>query len=358
MSCFETQLMNRKKVYKSILILLRDLLILVVIGNLLNVFTIDRDLWSLETVLRNCMFSVAIGYPAWKGMTWIMRVLERRVPWLKSPVRRLVYQFISLTLFFGLLIFVGFYLWARLAQGMSFGQIMEEALPSLKAAFIFMFLSLLLGNTVLFFKNWKTATIQQEELKRAHLALQYQSLKDQVRPHFLFNSLSSLATLINTDTDKATLFVHKLSDVYRYVLEQRATELVSLKDDLKFMEDYVFLQKIRFGNNLQIKNALDLDLNRLVIPLSLQMLVENAIKHNEISSEHPLLIEISSTGKGHVIVKNKLKKKEVSEPSLGTGLENLRKQIAWFSDDPLLVQEEQQAFIVRMPTFTRQRGES
>ncbi len=348
--------MKRKKVYKFLLILLRDLLILVLIGNILNVFTTPRDMWSVETVLRNCMFSIAIGYPAWKGMVWITLVLERRIPWLKSPIKRMAYQVVSLSLFFGLLIFIGFYLWAIMAQGLSFRLIMDEALPSLKIAFIFMFLSLLAGNTVLFFKNWKEAAIQQEELKRAHLALQYQSLKDQVRPHFLFNSLSSLATLINTDSEKATQFVHKLSDVYRYVLEQRENEMVPLTDDLKFMEDYIFLQKIRFGNNLQIENRLELDLNRMVIPLSMQMLVENAIKHNEISSEHPLLITISSTGKGHVIVKNNLQRREVSEPSLGTGLENLRKQIAWFSDDPMLILEESDFFIVRMPTLSRKTG--
>jgi sensor histidine kinase YesM len=343
--------MKRKKVYKFILILLRDLLILILIGNIINVFTIDRELWSLKTILRNCLFSVVIGYPAWKGMVWITMLLERRIPWLKSPIKRLIYQFLALSVFFALLIFVGFFLWAKLTLGLNFSMILEEALPSLKAAFTFLFLSLLVGNTILFFKNWKTATIQQEELKRAHLALQYQSLKDQVRPHFLFNSLSSLATLINTDSKKATLFVHKLSDVYRYVLEQRENELVPLKDDLKFMEDYVFLQKIRFGDKLQVENKLDLDLNRLLIPLSLQMLVENAIKHNEISQDHPLVIEISSTGKGHVIIKNKIQRREVNEISLGTGLENLRKQISYFSNDPLLVLEEAEAFIVRMPTL-------
>jgi len=345
--------MNRKKARKFFLILLRDLLILVLIGNILNVFTIDRELWSVETILRNCMFSVVIGYPAWKGMVWITLLLERRIPWLKAPIKRMIYQVVALTIFFSLLIFFGFFLWARLAQSLSFSMIMDEALPSLKIAFTFMFLSLLIGNAILFFKNWKESAIQQEELKRAHLALQYQSLKDQVRPHFLFNSLSSLATLINTDTEKATKFVHKLSDVYRYVLEQREHELVPLKDDLKFMEDYVFLQKIRFGNNLQVEIQLELDLNRMVIPLSLQMLVENAIKHNEISEDNPLRISISSTGKGHVIVKNTLRRREVSEPSLGTGLANLRKQITWFSDDPLLVQEEKEAYIVRMPTFSR-----
>jgi two-component system LytT family sensor kinase len=343
--------MKRKKVYGFLLILLRDLLILVLIGNLLNLFAIPREIWSLETVLRNCMFSVLIGYPAWKGMVWITLLLERRIPWLKFPIKRMVYQLVSLTLFFGLVIFLGFFLWVKLSNGISFRMIIDDAIPSLKVAFIFMFLSLLVGNMILFFKNWKAATIQQEELKRAHLALQYQSLKDQVRPHFLFNSLSSLATLINTDQEKATQFVHKLSDVYRYVLEQRENELVPLKDDLKFMEDYIFLQKIRFGENLQVRTDLDLDGNRMVIPLSLQMLVDNAIKHNEISSDHPLVITITSTGNGHVIVKNNLQRKEISENSLGTGLENLRKQIGYYSDDPLLVQEEAEAFIVRMPTL-------
>jgi len=342
---------KRKKAYRFILILLRDLLILVLIGNLLNLFVVPRDIWSLKIVLQNCIFSVLIGYPAWKGMVWIIIILERRIPWLKFPIKRMIYQLLALTLFFGLVIFVGFFLWVKVSEEISFRLIIDEALPSLKVAFTFMFLSLLIGNAVLFFKNWKAATIQQEELKRAHLALQYQSLKDQVRPHFLFNSLSSLASLINIDTDKATQFVHKLSDVYRYVLEQREIELVPLKDDLKFMEDYIFLQKIRFGENLQVKTDLDLDGNRMVIPLSLQMLVDNAIKHNEISSDHPLVITINSTGNGQITVKNNLQRKKVSEPSLGTGLENLKKQIGYFSDDPLLVQEEADAFIVRMPTL-------
>jgi hypothetical protein len=303
------------------------------------------------------MFSMAIGYPAWKGIIWITMVLERRIPWLKSPIKRMIYQVGAMTLFSGLIIFIGFSIWIKMTEGLGFLDVLGFVLPSLKAVYIFMFGSLVLGNAVLFFKNWKESAIQQEELKRAHLALQYQSLKDQIRPHFLFNSLSSLATLINTDTEKATQFVHKLSDVYRYVLEQREIELVPLRDELKFLEDYIFLQKIRFGDNLQVENKLDLDLKRMVIPLSLQMLVENAIKHNEISSEHPLVIAMTSTGNGHVIVKNNLQRREVSEASLGTGLENLRKQITYFSNDPLLVQEESDAFIVRMPTVSGKNGE-
>ncbi len=328
------------------------MLILILIGNVISLFTIPKELWNLQTVLRNCMFSIAIGYPAWKGMIWIGIYFEKRIPWLKAPIKRMVFQVLAMTIFSAVIIFVGFSIWIRLTEGLSFRSVLEFVIPSLKVVYVFMFLSLVAGNSVLFFKNWRAAAIQQEELKRAHLALQYQSLKDQVRPHFLFNSLSSLATLINTDSEKATQFVHKLSDVYRYVLEQRENELVPLRDDLKFLEDYVFLQKIRFGENLRVESSLDLDLNRLVIPLSLQMLVENAIKHNEISKDHPLLITLTSTGSGHVIVKNNLKRREVSESSLGTGLENLRKQISYFSNDPLLVREEADTFIVRIPTFS------
>ena len=343
--------MKRKKVLRFLLILGRDLLILIVIGNVLSLFTIPRDLWSLEVFLRNCLFSVAIGYPAWKGMVYLTKILEQKLPWLEHPVKRLIYQVFALFIFFVLVIFVGLSVWIFLSEELEFSTAAGEMIPSLKVALIFMFLSLLVGNAVLFFKNWKEATIQQEELKRAHLALQYQSLKDQVRPHFLFNSLSSLATLINTDADKATHFVHKLADVYRYVLEQRENELVSLKEELKFLEDYIYLQKIRFGESLKVEYSLELDQTRMVIPLSLQMLVENAIKHNEVSAEHPLRIEIISTEQGHVIIKNNLRRKEVTETSLGMGLENLRKQVAFFSEDALMVQEEADSFIVRIPTI-------
>lgn len=341
----------QNKTLRFILILLRDFLILILIGNVLSIFTVDRELWSVRIFFNNCLFSIALGYPAWKGMVYLTKVLERKLPWLKYPIKRLIYQVLALFVFGGTVMFLGLIFWLMVSEDLDFSSAVALVTPSAKVAYIFMFLALVLGNTVLFFKNWKAATIQQEELKRAHLALQYQSLKDQVRPHFLFNSLSSLATLIHTDAEKATHFVHKLSDVYRYVLEQRENELVPLKEELKFLDDFLYLQKIRFGDSLQIENALDLDTSRLVIPLSLQLLVENAIKHNEVSSEHPLKVEILSTGQGQVIIRNKIRKKKQSEHSLGMGLENLRKQLAFFSEEALLVEEREDYFIVRMPTL-------
>jgi hypothetical protein len=343
--------MKKNKALRFILILLRDFLILIIIGNGLSLFTLPLDQWTIQIFLANCLFSVLIGYPAWKGMVWLVKLLERKIPWLKYPIKRLIYQVLSLFIFMSVIVFVALSFWIMMSEDMEFSSLMDEVFPSLKVAYIFLILCLFLGNTLLFFKNWKEATIQQEELKRAHLALQYQSLKDQVRPHFLFNSLSSLATLIHTDAEKATHFVHKLSDVYRYVLEQRENELVPLKEELKFLDDFLYLQKIRFGDSLNINNDLKIDTSRLVIPLSLQLLVENAIKHNEVSSEFPLQVDILSTEKGHVIIRNKLRLREQTEQSMGMGLENLRKQVAFFSEEALLVEEKENFFIVRIPTL-------
>ncbi len=344
--------MKRKKLRKIVLTLIAEMLFLSILGNLLVLITVPRDIWSLKILLSNCAFSIGIGLPAYKIMTWFTRTLDRRLPWLESPIKRLIFQVVGLTLFSSVIIFIGFSIWQWILGWHSLRTLLENTLPTLKVVYTFMFLSVLLGNTLLFFVNWKKAVVQQEELKRAHLALQYQSLKDQIRPHFLFNSLSSLAALINTDAEKATLFVHKLSDVYRYVLEQRENELVNIGDELKFLEDYIYLQQIRFGESLQVKYNMEVDQNRMVIPLSLQMLVENAIKHNEISIERPLRIEIKSNRENRVIVSNNHQHKEVSEQSLGMGLENLKKQIAFFSDESLLVQNEAGIFRVSIPTFS------
>lgn len=344
--------MKSNKILRFFLRMLRDWLLIAALGNFLVMFMLDWDDWTLKIVLTNSLFSIGIGYPAMKGMAFLVDLLDKRMPWLEAPLKRLIVQLLSMSLLSALIIFIGFFIWNRVTQGGNFSQVISNVAPMLKIVYIFFFFSLLIGNAGFFFKNWKEAAVKQEELKRAHLALQFQSLKDQVRPHFLFNSLSSLATLINTDTEKATLFVHRLSDVYRYVLEQGENELAPLSEEVKFLEDYIFLQKIRFGNKLDMKVNLDMDLNRMVIPLSLQMLVENAIKHNEISEEKPLLIQLNSNDKMQVLVKNKLQKKEVSEASLGMGLENLKKQIDFFADEDLEVREAEGYFTVKLPTFT------
>lgn len=347
--------MPHKKPSRPLLRLLRNFLILILIGNFITLFTLPLEFWTFRILVQNCLFSVFFGYPSWIGMEYLMRWLEKKLPWLEYPIKRLVSQIVLMTLFAAVIIFAGMAIWFRISEDLSFRDSLAVVMPSLKLAYLFMVLAVLFGNTVLFFKNWREAVVKQEELKRAHLALQYQSLRDQVKPHFLFNSLSSLVSLIQSDQKKATQFVHKLSDVYRYLLDQRDSELVPVEDELRFLEDYIYLQKIRFGNSLSVDIHLETVLKRMIIPLSLQMLVENSIKHNEASSEHPLEIRITSAGDGKVVVSNILQRKGFPENSTGLGLENLKRRIAFFSDTELLIHEEEGRFTVTLPTFPIER---
>ncbi len=337
---------------KKLLILLRDLLILIILGNTIAYFMNPGFRWELSTFLSNCAFSIAIGFPAWRGSILLSNILEKKLPWLKFPIKRLIAQITLLVLLVTLTLVLVIAGWVILSKDITFQNIREFAFSGVKIVVIFMLLSVIVTNGIIFFVNWREAAIQQEELKRAHLVLQYQSLKAQTNPHFLFNSLSSLVTLINSDPQKATDFVHRLSDVYRYVLDQGDNELVTVAEELTFLEDYIYLQKIRFGDNLEVSLNVTLDRNRQMVPLSLQMMVENAIKHNEVSAENPLVIELDSPGDTHIVIRNKLQKKEVIETSPGTGMDNLRKRIAFLTDEPLLVQEGSGVFQVTIPTIS------
>lgn len=159
----------------------------------------------------------------------------------------------------------------------------------------------------------------QEKLKDAQL----ESMRNQLNPHFLFNSLNSLSDLIYDDVEKADRFISEFARIYRYVLQMGNAELVRLSDELKFIESFVFLHKIRFKENLVYNQDIsDACLNKQIPPFTLQILVENAIKHNEISRDHPLRIDIRDEG-NNLLVMNSFRKRLDEEESTGIGQKNL-----------------------------------
>ena len=177
----------------------------------------------------------------------------------------------------------------------------------------------------------------------------YEALKNQVNPHFLFNSLNTLSGLVEQKPELATEFIKKLSDIYRYVLEQSDKELVSIHNEMKFVEDYIFLSKMRFGKSLIFNSELSSGNNILIVPLGLQMLIENAIKHNIISDKKPLKIEIVIE-EGFIIVKNNIQKKNtISSDKEPLGMENLKKRYEYLSNVPVEVIESDNTFIVKLP---------
>ncbi len=332
---------------KKILLILA---FLVIIGNgIVLLLVIPPDQFTFGIFLTNTIYSILFGGALAAGISWILFWLEKRHPWLKNPLKRLVLQ-LTLTIGYSLMI-VGIMilimaLW--LEGGLPPELLYESSLFMIQVVLFFLLLSMLVTHVFLFFKNWKKSVVLQEQLKREQLALRYETLKNQVNPHFLFNSLNSISSLIKSDPAKAELFVKKLSEVFRYVLEQKDNEITTVDAELSFLESYVYLQKIRFGDNLVV-NLDVMERNHFIIPLSLQMLVENAIKHNVISKEFPLTISVYSK-EGYVVVTNNLKKKQALN-SGNTGLENIRSRYGFFTSKPVIIREDDGNFTVEIPLF-------
>jgi two-component system, LytTR family, sensor kinase len=200
-----------------------------------------------------------------------------------------------------------------------------------------------------FYARWRESLVEQERLRRQHTESQLEGLKNQVNPHFLFNSLNTLAYIIPEDPDRAVRFVQELSRVYRYILEIRDTRLIPLGKELDFLDAYIFLLKERFGDKLRIEVEIeDQFQNQQIVPLSLQMLFENAIKHNEISEAHPLRIDLQ-IAEGELVMRNTLRRKKQRQHSTKVGLENIRSRYAFFTDREVSVTETGDYFLVALP---------
>jgi LytS/YehU family sensor histidine kinase len=197
---------------------------------------------------------------------------------------------------------------------------------------------------------WMRSEKRSQELEKESLLSQFETLKNQVNPHFLFNSFNTLITLIEEDKDVAVEYVQKLSDFFRIILQLRDKSIISIQEELELIKTYIFLQKKRYGENLILKNMITPNaLSKGIAPLTLQMLVENAIKHNVIATGQPLHIEIVLTENNYIMVKNNLQKRMEEEPSAGLGLQNIRNRYKFLSDKAVETIVSSQYFSVAIP---------
>ena len=196
----------------------------------------------------------------------------------------------------------------------------------------------------------QTINLENEELKREALQSQFESLKNQLSPHFLFNSLTALKILINQAPDTAQNYVNSLSKALRYTLQSNEKQLVTLKEEMGFMESYLFLIRMRFDTNLSVNTSInDNYLSHRLPPLTIQTLVENAIKHNEISKLRPLRIDITTTENDSLIVVNNIQKKLSEEEGTGIGLTNLSKQFQLLFGKEITINIKNNQFKIEIP---------
>lgn len=198
-------------------------------------------------------------------------------------------------------------------------------------------------------KQLREEFLRAEQLQKENFKAQLESLKSQIDPHFLFNSLNILGSLIYKDPGKAVQFLGQLSKVYRIVLDSGQKQLVTLERELELMHAYIYLLKTRFGDNLQFQTDVPFDrMSHQVPPNSLQMLIENAIKHNGYSVEEPLTIKIFVADK-MLIVTNNLQPRLDKEGSTKIGLQNIVNRYTLLTNQPVEIEPTQSEFIVRLP---------
>lgn len=203
----------------------------------------------------------------------------------------------------------------------------------------------------------QTLQLQTERLQKEAVQAQFDALKNQVSPHFLFNSLSILSSLVEIDTKLSVQFINRLSKAYRYILDQRDNEQVPLKTELDFIEAYTFLLNIRFDDRLNvIINVPEAARTRYQIaPLTLQLLVENAVKHNQMSDEAPLTVTIALVGET-LRVSNPIQLRPASGDSTGMGLQNISSRYRLLTDQPVRVGEHNSDFVVIIPLLMGERA--
>lgn len=290
----------------------------------------------------------SLAFAGWLGNSSIDYFTSKKLDWKKNPkkantISLLIY--IVFGLIYSTLIPYIYDLWWGFSSEEIFFDVFVKGLMifSLHMIIVLMFYSTRLAN------HWNKSIEKNEELKRENLVAKFEALKNQVNPHFLFNSLNTLSGVIEQKPELGTAFIKKLSDIYRYVLEQSDQEMVSINDEMKFVDDYIFLLKMRFGEALMFNSDLSDRNNNQIVPLGLQMLVENAIKHNIISDDMPLKIEISIVD-GFVLLKNNIQTKTtIVSDKKPQGLENLKQRYAYLSESSMEIIESYDEFIVKLP---------
>lgn len=289
----------------------------------------------------------------WFGNRMIMIWSRTRYPLFEENRKRLRFQSILMILF----TFLGTNLMGYMLRGYCDFQnshypdrTLGDILFNSNSASFFCTLTVVaIYESIYFMQQLKLSIEEKELLKRESLMAQLNALKTQVNPHFLFNNLNTLCSIIPENPKQAVDFVQQLSKVYRHILEVKDEKSIPLKDELAVLEAYAFLLKTRFGDNLDI--VMDVDPSKMedkIVPLSLQLLMENAIKHNIVSQDKPLKIIVKVID-GNLVVTNNLQKKNQIIESTGIGLTNIRNRYKLITDKIITVTETLADFTVSIP---------
>ncbi len=294
--------------------------------------------------------TLVITSTLWIGSRAIMIYFRRKYPLFKDVRKRLIVQssfMLLFTILFNNLLGFFFDCYIFNTPMENFG--VDMMINTNSAAIFCTIMIMAIYESVYFMHELRSSVEETENLKRESLTAQLNALRTQVNPHFLFNNLNTLSSLIPENPKHAINFVQELSKVYRHILEVKDEKTILLKDEMEVFNAYTFLLKTRFDKNLEVNINIPTEkLRQKIVPLSLQILMENAIKHNIVSSDKPLQINVF-TENGSLVISNNLQMKNQVNESTGIGLENIRNRYKIICERPVKVTESETNFTVSIP---------
>jgi len=322
---------------------------MLVLALLITLFVFDSN-DGFRIFIISFAWALTICVTQWLGNSYIYRLLDKRYSWQDQIGKRAIY---------GSLALIGYSAFAYLVVQVIMYKLVFGALPenpvywALRTSYIAILISFtisLIFVAVAFFQYWKNSLLEAERFKAEMLQYKYESLQNQINPHFLFNSFNVLSDLVYEDQNKAIAFIRQLSQLFRYVLDSRDRELVTIKEEMEFIEAFSYLLQTRFEDKLIIKQEFEAREDEMIVPMTLQLLIENCVKHNEISASQPLTVQIMRKGE-YLKVENNLQLKSAGLDSKKTGLSNIRQQFKYFTDKEIVFTETDRSYSVEVPVI-------
>lgn len=305
---------------------------------------------GLKKSWGSILYSFVLSSVLSGGISRLEEYMGARVSWIETPGKRFFLEVIMITAYSSIASFIVIFLfhWA-------FGHFQLDNIPwkfifnNVKYPVYIAYIITAFFMSRAFLFEWKQAAVDAEKLRAEQFAGKYRMLKDQLNPHFLFNSLNVLSNIVYEDQDKAADFIQQLSRFYRYVLEVQKEEIVPLEKELDFGRRYLKLQQLRFGDNLKVDWTAEAASTSHIPPLSLQLLLENAIKHNEVSNNKPLKLTVE-TKDSFLIVENEINEKVIDDGTgTGVGLSNIQERYRLLSGREVNIINDGRIFRVELP---------
>jgi len=295
------------------------------------------------------VYFIGLAFCIWQGNRYLLFRTRQRFTWFDKPIEKLILLFINNIFFTSPLTIAWICLWFRWTGSVI---IKWEIVTTVTLVNVICVLFVThVYETVFMVKEQQTEQLRNAQLYKAKAEAELEALKNQIDPHFMFNSLNSLSYLIDTDPRRARQFIEHLAEVYRYILSQKERTLVLVEDELTFVKHYITLLQLRFGNALQVVYHFNDAGLVLIPPISVFVALENAVKHNELSAGLPLHIDLKIDGHTFII-ENKIQPKRNLHHSTGIGLKNLDERFIIITGNRIKIVNDGILFAVRLPLLT------